>query len=814
MIVGNLPLIDRLDDDDVILCSDDDQHVKRLKGKDIKGGRGRGLIYWEEDENKIYRLEVNEGDKWFDNGRFEVAGNAEVIVKETTKTIEDSFTVEGAHYQATVVDKRWIFRRTSNTRVLGGLCGWRLWDDVENSRLPDHPVSDGDGHNIDSTKIYLPGWALISTKREDLTYQFIEVDVSTGEETLLETIIASDVKYTDPKTGLEYYISGYPDPTVYEPMFMDLARGWLNSPWMYVQKFPKVIDGSIQTTNNDAWDYDELLWGIQYAGQIHRYPVSDERPFERTGIYYKRLNGRYEVTSQGTIIVDDGPVYLNRINWGKRFDLTSMDVFLDNNYASIQQVGSDFYGLWSRDRWVNGNHYIYDDKPSVNLLNMKISSFTGYPDPLNNPFNVAIGTISPSRDIDSYKWGGFEFAWLGCVDNLFDIPYTTQSGLGKDIFHYIFHDAGIESPAYYFTAIDDGVGPDSEYAFYTGMGNSSVDPKPDPKEATFKVKRTGEVDATSYLLNGEPLEGIQTVTVETSGMGTNPVLLATITTDSDEKDIYSPRVTWEGEYESSTGVKIGEINFGSESYEVYSPGGGGGGSNISISNIWSPELAAKQRIATFTVNNITYDIYSPTSTVSDMSITPDYNTGNRIARIATVRGSDQQVTNHDIYIPDYSLKFGYAADTKIDYAGSPMTANGGPYTFTINSIKTTRNGSTDFKFTKGVWAFDLYFYWKLPRNSVYAQPSGQDAIEVSVTNLTNAGTANGNGIFNRQFIGPTYAGESGIGINIPVSGFLTVSSDQALAPSIDITLTHHHMNITNEIDYIHYDLVLHKIGEY
>ena len=80
--VKDLPEIDRLGDDGVVLCSQDEQHLSKIKRKNLtsNGGNG-GLLYWKETEDKIY------------NERDVVPFNQDSVIVE----IDDGF--DGVYHQ-------------------------------------------------------------------------------------------------------------------------------------------------------------------------------------------------------------------------------------------------------------------------------------------------------------------------------------------------------------------------------------------------------------------------------------------------------------------------------------------------------------------------------------------------------------------------------------------------------------------------------------------------------------------------------------------------------------------------------------------
>ena len=89
--VKDLPEIDRLGDDGMVLCSQDEQHLSKIKRKHLtsNGGNG-GLLYWKETEDKIYNerdvvpfnqdsviVEIDDGfDGMYHNKHFEVFGKS------------------------------------------------------------------------------------------------------------------------------------------------------------------------------------------------------------------------------------------------------------------------------------------------------------------------------------------------------------------------------------------------------------------------------------------------------------------------------------------------------------------------------------------------------------------------------------------------------------------------------------------------------------------------------------------------------------------------------------------------------------------
>ncbi len=723
MNIGNLPEIDDVYEDDEVVFSQDGVHLAKTKAKNMGVG-GAGLRYWKEDSEKIYRLVQNDGHKWVDNGRFAVAGKAEVIIKETTKTITDPHTVvkEGVsyNYTATAVDKRYLFRRLSNKRVLGGLCGYRFWGDTTTSRLPNYEVYVDEFGNENSHNIYLPGWALISTKKEDLIYQFVKVDVETGEEEVLQTINPLDEPYVN--DGVNYYISGYPDPEIYEPLFINLhsfnsqySVSYRSAQWAWTLTTPRVAQGTIlYADSDDEWTYNKLEWGVT-GGSSHRFPINDEEHYRLFNMFYKRLNGRYETSPSGTTIIDDGPVLYKNYDWATAFPniYPNWDTLADPTIAG-HISGYPDHGGSDRRYWVDAVHHsFYGNYASPKLIDMKIISYTLADDPLSNPFYVGFSGIDgypvAPKSLEEYKWGGFQFAWLGAVENVDGYFYETDIGHDKDIFHYIWHDAGIILPAYYYTAINIGTG-DDQYVFYSGDGNDTADPVPDPEKANFKVSRKGVVDATGYLINGKEIEGVQTIdVVPDTSMGPNPTRLATITTSADELDIYTPTPTFSCLYDQTTGVKIGTFDFKSDSTDVYAPsGGGGGGGNVELSNVYSPPdvYTQTQRICTIDIGTTHTDLVAPVSDIKSISVTPVGNSGTRIAYIDIVNQGSSSATRKNIYVPtdDKSNWFGYAhfSSTSKDVSSETSATYGAAYWYNYAE-------STGFKYIRNVtYRFDGY----------------------------------------------------------------------------------------------------------
>lgn len=95
--VTDLPEIDRLGDDGMVLCSQDEQHLSKIKRKHLtsNGGNG-GLLYWKETEDKIYNerdvvpfnqdsviVEIDDGfDGMYHQKHFEVFGKSFPYVVE------------------------------------------------------------------------------------------------------------------------------------------------------------------------------------------------------------------------------------------------------------------------------------------------------------------------------------------------------------------------------------------------------------------------------------------------------------------------------------------------------------------------------------------------------------------------------------------------------------------------------------------------------------------------------------------------------------------------------------------------------------
>lgn len=705
MNIGNLPEIDDVYEDDEVVFSQDGVHLAKTKAKNMGVG-GAGLRYWKEDSEKIYRLVQNDGHKWVDNGKFGVAGNAEVIIFEREKTITDPIETilpDGTHVhrQAHVVSYRWLFRRLSNKRVLGGLCAWRFWGDTTTSRLPSYDVSVDDTPT-DSRKFYLPGWALISTKKEDLIYQFIKVNVETGEEEVLQTINPLD----EPEVyeGVEYYVSGHPDPELIESLILrdykraeesyalTNSKSWTKCPWAWKQTYPSIIQGAILTTEDGEQTWDSTEWGIQVAQQYHYFPVTEGKAYEGTGIFYKRVNGRWEITtknfyrgsviSSGEIpagatirymteeeykkvvtpdpntvyivtfkrIIDDGKATYKRYDHLAPFMVANVDGFGDAPYACI----SGHNDLLARQSWGDCRHETNDIEgyDSLPLSELRVVSFSKTPDTYNalDMCNTRI-VVKPMED---YIWHDDEFAWLGCVDNVWGIPYAGvpgDVGHGKDVMHYIWHDAGIIHPAYYFTAIDIGIGTD-QYVFYSGEGSDTSDPQPSPYKANFKVSRQGIVDAAGYLINGKEIEGVETIdVVPVTSMGPNPTKLASITTSADELDIYTPTPAFNGLYDQTTGVKIGTFNFKSNSTDVYAPAAEGGAVEVVSRYLPGVNTLGKIQTAKMRINGSLYEFWAPDTNVRSITYTPSVSSGTLLGTLKVNGREYGEETTYSIYAP-------------------------------------------------------------------------------------------------------------------------------------------------------------------
>lgn len=468
MLIGNLPEDTSLSENGYIPYSEDGQHLFKIKVKDFVGG-GAGLKYWKETENTLYRVQHNEG-QWLFDDFFKVPGAAEIIVgatywdfreggadhdssdpilvgHEDPETHEIYYTEEDGPEVAVLQDRvkhYYIFRRLSNKVVMGGVLYYKYWNGAANSRLAD------EGYNNQSRYTFnLPGWLLMSTDRDSLTYQLVEIDpwsydqmpasvqqrIDDGffryehaSDRVISTIAPLDTPYTHAASGAVFFVNGVPDPELYEPITIiaDSQQGYDTK---FVVKWAYTPPSGLDPT---AYPYGDTLNIYDAEG------------------YYLDNAGIVE-----TPVTSGGGSWPNRANW----------------------VNSSIYDPWG------SNHSAYDK-----LSNVRLASFD------SRAYDVAGRAAVTPTDIK-----GPYLAYFGAVYDISSFQYTDL--WGKDAIEYPFHDGNIQYPQGYFTGIATGFATRGK-VLYSGVTTDDYD-TPQVDNANFWVDGDGNIAGESLSVRGE-----------------------------------------------------------------------------------------------------------------------------------------------------------------------------------------------------------------------------------------------------------------------------------------------------------------------
>ena len=816
MRIGSLPKVDKIEDDTLVVISQTGNTAQTTEAKNLALGGGKGLKYWVEDETSIRRIIDVAGSVDFDT-KYMVPGKARMMIETVRKDTESidqiksryaaiegfvEFTTDpetgywvavynnqGQVSQVTIEHdpddhldqytplEYYYLERQSDKPVMGGACAYKYWENyADGSRLPEAQTQSEYEHDhgiyTSSHDYYVRGWCLISSNKLDLVYDFVHEDAISGDKLVLQTVTSTNTEYRFGDVTL--YVNGFVDPELYE---------------------------------------SHALWN---TAQLH------------------------------TIIPPTG-----QPGAGHNVCTPSAGTYWDNNYITYMHgdntdgwsaykicAGSSFYKCdnWTSDKTDYNHYYYFRKKPSVGTLD------TSFIDPIKVPSteyprgtwvnqhyddcstllgDLQVYSVKHGKQVtvsnmvwDEYEFFGPPLPWLGCCTRVYeqDEPYE-GGGIGsdhKDMLTYFYHDAEIKKAYFYYTGIDSGTGEDA-YAFYTGIvsGDSESSQGFDPGvNATAWIDRMGKAKFREISLeNGEKLEGITGIaTYEPTG--NNNLTIASIDIGEERKLIKAPKTGYTPVI--TTGTKIGTLTCGGDSIDIYSPsGGGGGGSSVSFTQT----RTSGDELGTLTIDDVGIKIYGYSA--DKVSVTPTFNSGTKIATIDIDHASGSQ-SSHDIYIPGGS-GFGYATGSiDQDSGGNDLSTQGGPYTITINNLKTTGNGSTAFAFTSGVWKFDALIHWKMNAGAGYSY-GGQDNIKIDISSKSNAGVWNMNalsGPLSRYTMTPAYAGESIINIDIPLTGILIVSSNQSTTPSFTLRVTHDKWQNSYTVSNIDWSLNVTKIGEY
>lgn len=831
MRIGSLPKVDKIEDDTLVVISQTGNTAQTTEAKNLALGGGKGLKYWVEDETSITRVVDVEGTIDFST-KYMVPGKAKMMietVRKETESIDEiksryaaiegfvEFTTDpetgywiaiynnqGQVSQVTIDHdpddhigyheplEYYYLERQSDTPVMGGACCYKYWENyADGSRLPSAKVGsviDG-GHApttvVDSSHdFYVRGWCLVSTNKLDLIYDFVHEDAMSGDKTVLQTVTSSNTEYRFGDVTL--YVNGFVDPELYESHALWNTFGGNFSGYPNIYPYITVPEGYPDAGHNAIPNH--LPYYLNQPYRTDAYTSSAKHQCIAGSWFYK--DDRYEAND----VVRSAPAFFP--TRPKREYFYSPD--------GIHYIDADIpRSYWVTQYYQDGNFGSMTPLGDLQVYSVKWLGDRTYQDGSGNTYT----------DMD-YEFFGPPLPWLGCCTLVYDVDegYDGRGGMGgehKDMLHYFYHDAEIKEAFYYFTGIDSGTGSNA-YAFYTGVNTGEHTPgtgvSGDTKTAW--IDRMGNAKFRQITLeNGEKLEGITGIaTYEPTG--NNNLTIASIDIGEERKLIKAPKTGYTPII--TTGTRIGTLNCGGDSIDIYAPsGGGGGGSSVSFTQT----RTSGDELGTLTIDGVGTKIYGYSA--DKVSVTPSFNSGTKIATIDIDHASGSQ-SSHDIYIPGGS-GFGYATGSiDQDSGGNALTTQGGPYTITINNLKTTGNGSTAFAFTSGVWKFDALIHWKMNAGAGYSY-GGQDNIKIDISSKSNAGVWNMNalsGPLSRYTMTPAYAGESIINIDIPLTGILIVSSNQSTTPLFTLRVTHDKWQNSYTVSNIDWSLNVTKIGEY
>lgn len=481
MYIGNLPEDTSVSDDGYVLYTEDGIHVKKVKVDNFRSAGGVGLKYWKETENSIYRVQHNEG-QWLFNDFFVVPGNAEMIVgyrywdfegedDDKTDPILVGHTevdpITGDTYTYTTEEpgpevlwignetdcpqKYYIFKRLSNKPVMGGMLWYKFWGDPNTSR----------NQNVD-LRYNLPGWILMSTDPDDLTYQLIEREcfsyddfpaeiqerIDNGyfrpdfaEDRVIATISPLEQTFTHSESGAIFYISGMPSLDVFE-----LNVG-INRRYTGFYSFTA-------TKGNDQSSHP-------YFGTPELYYSQAAEPL---GMPDDGLGPGY------TPYPATGNYMSNRASW-VNFDI--------RDPASTPQTGTAFAGY--------------------KLSNVKFDSYAWHKE-----WRGARTGALPRVGISSANCYHCPLAYLGAVWNHSGFAYGGDSGgHGRDAITYIFHDGEITYPQGFFTALATGYN-ETGLVFYAGS-MATVHDEPEMSDVNISVDRNGNIVGKSIAVEDQIL---------------------------------------------------------------------------------------------------------------------------------------------------------------------------------------------------------------------------------------------------------------------------------------------------------------------
>lgn len=550
MLIGNLPRGYDPSKNDVIVFSKDGVHLLKIPYQDfLKGtGSGKGLKFWIEDEHSIKRLITLDND-YSSNDHFLIPGNAELTValdiEYARYNIEEYWSddpedplyhiLKNKYYGGSYLFNGCYFlRRTSSKDCIGGSLRYKYWDG-NNSRLPDTDVADI--ANVSSHRrhdITLPGWVLLSTDPNAVKYELVYRD-ATGTETVLDTV--DPLKNTITISELEFHVSGYIDPTIYEPIFIkDNGVSYQETSWLNEQWWPCVTDDfvTIISETHGVTPYPYYVNG--YLGPNRKQWCNTNTEYS-TSMFYPWSSTTKEINNKDIYMycfTPESQLYTHKLPWTDPDDpATSNFLFYHYKHFLYDQQGqktSEFE--YQSDNWKpdgKTSHYIGEEE----YYNLKVNCF------------------------DSEK----EFAWIGYVVDYTGYSFDSETA-ARDATHYIIETGEISDLNCFFTGIVDD--PKNDVAFYTGKGKGIPDGDIPPESAMDGIIYSdGTFVGSKYML---------------------------MDSEGNKKDLVTPKL--------SEGTEIAEIN-GVSVYAPSGGGGGGGGGNYSITKLYTAPNTTQTTPITF-----------------------------------------------------------------------------------------------------------------------------------------------------------------------------------------------------------------------
>ena len=520
MLIGNLPRGYDPSKNDVIVFSKDGVHLLKIPYQDfLKGtGSGKGLKFWIEDEHSIKRLITLDND-YSSNDHFLVPGNAELTVALDIEWVDIDYPI----YDGNVLTRKYFgegylfngcyfFRRTSSKDCIGGALRYKYWDGGD-SRLPDTDVADiGNVESHRRHDISLPGWLLMSTDPNAVKYELVYRN-SSGIETVLDTV--DPLEDTITIAELEFYVSGYVDPTIYEPIFIESTGGQYKETKFINSQYWPSSEGNFSVFATESGLPNYIYYINNYLGPNRKQWVLEQ-------------------TSYDTALNHD--IFVPYFTPDEHF-IHNSDVYLYN-----YKIDSELYTLkqpWDDEEDPPVTNYLFYHYNDITYVGGEPSLITTYETPNwkndgkqshakgeTGSYNLKLNCFDPEK----------EFAWLGFVVDYTGYSYDSETA-AKDATHYIIHDAGINDLNCFFTGIVDD--PKNKVAFYTGKGKGIVDGDIPP-----------ETSMSGIIFSDGTFAGSKYMLLDSEGL---------------KKDLVTP-VLFEG-------TKIADVN----GVSLFAPSGGGGG---------------------------------------------------------------------------------------------------------------------------------------------------------------------------------------------------------------------------------------------